>query len=269
MLGHMAGKRTPPQKGRANPNGPVLVESSVRAKAYTFVQRKIASGQFPAGAPVSELAIAKEMGASRTPVREAIGQLVAEGLLAQSPGRGSVVASLSRQDIVELFELREALEVFAAGKASESSISKTSLDRLAALKDEILKLKEELDRSKKAALDADQMHRFMTCDLGFHTMLMRLASNTRLLKVVNDSRLLIRIFALRQVGYDSAKLTQIHAEHSAIFQAVAERKRDDAMSAVARHIRNSQRERLDEFDDWEGQSYLRDAVPSFLEPPRE
>ena len=266
--GHMAGKRTPLKKRRADVSRPVSLDSSMRAQAYAFIQRKIASGQFPAGAAVSELGIAKELGASRTPVREAIGQLVAEGLLAQSPGRGSVVASLSRQDIVELYELREALEVFAAGKAAESSISKASLDRLGRLKDETLKLKEELDQSKKATLDVDQMHHFMTCDLGFHTMLMRLASNARLLKVVNDSRLLIRIFAIRQAGHDSLKLTQIHAEHSAIFQAVADGKREEAMTAVARHVRSSQRERLDDFDYWEGQSYLRDAVPAFLERPR-
>jgi DNA-binding GntR family transcriptional regulator len=84
---------------------------SVRAKAYLHIQRKIAAGELPTGSALSELALAKGLGSSLTPIREAIGQLVAEGFLEQTPNRGAVVVQLTRQDIVELYELREALEV--------------------------------------------------------------------------------------------------------------------------------------------------------------
>src|ERR1700738_1426886 len=90
--------------------------SPMREKARQHIQWKIAARELAGGTGGSELVIAKELGVSRTPVREAIGQLVAEGLLQQLPTGGVAVAQLSRRDIIDLYELREALEVYAAGK---------------------------------------------------------------------------------------------------------------------------------------------------------
>ena len=61
-----------------------------RSGVYLYIQQKIVSGELQAGEAVSELAIAKELGSSRTPVREALGQLAAEGFLDQTPNRGAV-----------------------------------------------------------------------------------------------------------------------------------------------------------------------------------
>jgi len=129
-------------------------DSSVREKAYLLIQRKIASGELRAGSAISELALARELGSSRTPIREAIGQLVAEGLLDQTPNRGAVVKKLTRQDIVDLFELREALEVYAVAKAARQAPRVTDIERLQSLADEILPLQEELKRSKAKTLEA-------------------------------------------------------------------------------------------------------------------
>jgi len=63
----------------------------MREKSYTYLQHKIISGDLPAGSALSEASLAKEMGSSRTPLREAVGQLVAESFLKQIPNRGSVV----------------------------------------------------------------------------------------------------------------------------------------------------------------------------------
>src|SRR5690242_20693729 len=97
-------------------------QGSMREQARQHIQRKIASKELAGGSAVSELMIAKELGFSRTPVREAIGQLLAEGLLRQASGGGAVVAQLSRRDIVDLYQLREALEVYAAGNAARSRV---------------------------------------------------------------------------------------------------------------------------------------------------
>jgi DNA-binding GntR family transcriptional regulator len=90
----------------ATPSSPLA--TSIRQKAYLFIQRKIAAGELAAGAAVSELEIAKELGSSRTPIREAISQLTAEGLLEQTPGGGVLVVRFTRDNIVDLCELREA-----------------------------------------------------------------------------------------------------------------------------------------------------------------
>lgn len=234
---------------------------SIREKAYLLIQQKIALGELAPGGAVSEIPLAQELGSSRTPVREALGQLVAEGLLEQTPNRGTVVVQFGRQDIIELYELREALEVYAVGKAARQPNTQQEFQRLQDFADEILVLRKQLENGPNAQLDEKQMRRFIACDLGFHTLLLRMAANRRIQKTVTDTRLLVRIFSLRRLGHDRAALTKIHEHHQGILKAVTEQDSARATELMACHIRESQLERLAEYDEREHEATLRDALP--------
>ena len=93
-----------------------------------------------------------------------------------------------RNDIVDLFELREALEAFAVEKVCRKTIRLGDLERLQALADEILELKKELDRSGREALNSSQRQRFTRSDMGFHALLMQMADNPRISRDVNGTR---------------------------------------------------------------------------------
>lgn len=249
------------------PNGrsqSLRAERSIRERAYLLIQQKIASRELAPGSAVSEAALAQELGSSRTPVREALGQLVAEGLLDQTPNRGAVVVQLKRQDIIDLYELREALEVYAVGKTAARTHSQAEVTRLRQFADEILELRSELKESQPA-LNAKQMQSFVACDMGFHNLLVRMAGNTRISKTVNETRLLIRIFAMHRRGHDAAALTRIHGQHAEILRAVVEQDASAATRALSSHIRESQAERLDEFDRWEHEASLRQSLPVFFD----
>lgn len=220
-------------------------------KAYLLIQKKIASGELPAGSLLSELAISKELGSSRTPVREAAGQLLAEGLLELSPGGGIVVTRLTRQGIVDLYELREALEVFAVRRAARNMMRSTDRERLGNLIEETQVLLKELKAAGKKELTPEQMRRFSVSDLGFHALLIRMAANVRILKVVNDTRLMIRIFGIQRNGHKRDELEQIYKQHRDILQAVVEQDAERAQKLLSEHIQASARERLDSFDQWE------------------
>jgi DNA-binding GntR family transcriptional regulator len=236
-----------------------------RERAYLYLQQAIATGKLPAGADVSELALSRELGISRTPIREAIGQLVAEGLLEQVHNRGAIVAQLNRQDIIHLYQVRQALEVFSIGQAAQAKIRTFELDRLRALAGDFLALHDELIRSGKPTLDPEQMHRFSASDLGFHTMLLRVAGNPRILKTVNEARLLVRIFATHRRGHEAWLLKDLHQEHNRIIDAVTSHDADLAMKLMTAHIETSQQERLDEFDYWEREASLRSSLPAYME----
>jgi DNA-binding GntR family transcriptional regulator len=250
--------KKPKVEGLPNPR-------SAREKAYVHIQRKIAARELTGGSPVSELLLAKELGISRTPIREAMGQLVAEGLLDQIPNRGVVVVQLNRRDIIDLYELREALETYAVGKAAQYPVNRSDLSRLQELADAVLVFKAELQKSGKPALNAEQMHRFVSCDLTFHTLLMRIAANRRILKVVNETRLLIRIFTMHRDGHKIPDLEQIHKYHSDVVLAITQQGRETAMRTLSEHIQASLRERLEEYDHWEREMSLREAEPIFFD----
>jgi DNA-binding GntR family transcriptional regulator len=86
--------------------------------AYQLLRDEIIQWKLPPGTPLGEVETSQRLGVSRTPLREALSRLIAEGLVRTGPGRTAVVTSLSRHDIVELFELREALETQAARLAA-------------------------------------------------------------------------------------------------------------------------------------------------------
>jgi DNA-binding GntR family transcriptional regulator len=221
---------------------------TIREKAYQYIQNRIASGDLPSGSAISELLLAKELGSSRTPVREAISQLVSEGLLEQTPNRGTVVVRLTREDIVDLYELREALELYVVAKVTREQLAPDDIKKLEVLSDGILTLVDELQSSGARYLDDPQMSRFVASDRGFHTLLMAFSFNPRIRKLVDDTRLLIRIFAMRPSNYDAEKLRYIHAQHAAIIQAIVDKDPELATHRLAEHILISRQERLDAFD---------------------
>ena len=225
-------------------------------KAYKLIQQKISSGELPPGSLISEIALSRELGSSRTPIREAAGQLLAEGLLELSPGGGLVVTQLSRQDIIDLYELREALEVFAVGRVAQAHISSAEQKRLTQLADETQVLLKELKASGRSELNSEQMGRFAVSDLAFHTALIRLAANVRILKILSETRLMIRIFSIQRSGHKRDELERIYKHHHAILQAVVDHDADGARRLLAEHIQASARERLEQFDRWERERHL-------------
>ena len=240
-------KRRRAKEGREKP---AELQLSMRGRAYLHIQQAIASGELGPGDVLSEVELAGELGSSRTPVREAIGQLVSEGLLEQAPNRPTTVARLTRDDIVDLYELREALEVFAAGKVARQGATPGDLSALQSFADAILPLRVELAESSAKALNKAQMKLFMRADLSFHSLLMLMALNPRMQKIVREAQLLIRIFAIRRVGHELGMLDKIHAHHTGIVQALKKGQAERAMQILGEHIQISLQERLEEFDAW-------------------
>jgi DNA-binding GntR family transcriptional regulator len=239
--------------------------ASVRDRAYRHIRKLIADGTLEAGAPVSELLLAKELGSSRTPIREAMKQLDAEGLLEQNQTGGMIVAQLKREDIIELYELREALEVYSVCRVSKLPLRPADRDRLQATVDQLLVLKRELEDSGAAEMSEEQNSRFTESDLGFHALLMSMTGNSRIQKILHDTRLLIRVFAIRRSGPDAAQLQGIYEFHQQVLDAVAEQNPEKAMAAMAGHIQASQRERLNEYDSWRREASLRHHLPEIFD----
>ena len=237
---------------------------SARERAYAYIQQKIAGRELPAGKAISEVALAAELGISRTPVHEAIRQLLGEGLMEEDSNGSIVVVRLTRRDFVELYELRSVLEAHAVSKIARRTLEDKDIGRLRALTGEIKTLRSELVKSRKKTLNDAQMRRFEVADISFHTFLMSIAENAAALKIFNKVRYLIGAFAARHAGHSAEALTRIHSEHLDMIHALADGDVEKAKRVITQHIETSQQERLAEYSYWEREALVRNQIQGFF-----
>lgn len=207
-------------------------------RAYRHIRQKLLDGSVEPGARLSYGSIGKEIGVSATPVREAVGQLVSEGFVELVPQLGAVVRELSREEAVDLYETREALESYAAARAAER-IGDRLLGDMESNLESSAKLVERVRKAKTQSADAPTRKKFHALDLAFHMLVIEASRNRRMLKVVGDSHILIRIFQADRHEFRLDILEQTQEEHRRIFEAIRSRDADAAHEAMKRHIRNS------------------------------
>ena len=207
-------------------------------RAYRHLRQKLLDGSVPPGSRRSYGSIGREIGVSATPVREAVGQLASEGFVELVPKLGAIVRTLTREEAVELYELREALEGFAVQRAAASIAPRQSAEleaNLAASAALVAKVR----RSGKMSAARSIAAPFHALDLAFHMILLEAAGNRRMLKVVGDSHILTRIFQADRHSFRLDILETTLAEHEAIAAAVRAGDGAAAGEAMRRHIRNS------------------------------
>jgi DNA-binding GntR family transcriptional regulator len=196
---------------------------------YQAIRAAIERGELKPGQRIMELEIGAWLGMSRTPVREALRRLETEGMLELEPRVGLVVASLDRQAVMELYAMRELLEVTAAGLCA---VNATRL--------EIVELEALVRREQSLQDDADALVRHNRL---FHDAIHAGAHNrflTKSLNAVNDSMWLLGASQMRLAHRARAALK----EHAAIFTAIERHDRAAAESAARTHVQGAQRERM-------------------------
>lgn len=207
-------------------------------RAYRHIRQKLLDGSVPPGARLSYGTIGKEIGISATPVREAVGQLASEGFVELVPQLGAIVRELTRHEAIELYELREALESFAARRAAERC-SERILGELTQNLVASAAIVAKVRQSGKQSADRAVAREFHTLDLTFHMTLIEATRNRRMLKVVGDSHILTRIFQADRHAFRLDILETTQAEHEVIAAAVTTHDPQAAHDAMSRHIRNS------------------------------
>jgi DNA-binding GntR family transcriptional regulator len=187
-------------------------------------------GEFPPGSRVSTLELSKMLGISRTPVREALSQLSSQGLVQDVPGFGVYVQIPQRQELEELYGMREILESYATVLATKH-IEDSELAQMEVCCDEMLALAKHLRSPSAGRLDEKLLGRWLRADERFHTILLAAARNSLLSKTAKDMRLLSRTLDVRR--FDSASITlsaaaQTFRQHASLVRAL---RRRDAKSA--------------------------------------
>lgn len=200
---------------------------SARARAYEVLHRGIASGEYPPGSWVREEDLAAAAGVSRTPVREALHRLQAEGLVEILPNRGAVVVGWTAQDLDDLYELRVLVEGYGVRRAAEFP-HRVDFPALYAMC-------EEMDRLLPDA-DEDDLQRLGQLCIDFHTTLHQASGNRQLLAIL--PMLIARPFVRKAFQHHTrAELERAFAYHREILEALEAGDGDWAEGIMRAHLR--------------------------------
>jgi len=196
--------------------------------AYERIRAAIRDGSLAPGLRLTELELAQRFGVSRTPVRQALARLEAEGLLTHAPRRGLTVTRPDHSQVVELYVMREILEGAAARLAAQHA-SETELAAMA----ELVEGEPSLHGDAAALAALNQR---------LHGLLYLAAHNRYLLKSLEQ--LSANMALLPSLLTVEGRAQSAHKEHRALLRALSKRDGEAAEAAAKAHARAAQRHRL-------------------------
>ena len=204
------------------------------AALYTELQKDILSGDLPDGSKLTEQAVCKRYSVSRTPVREALRQLEADGLIENIPNRGAYITGLSKRDISDLFDLRTLFEIQAVEWAIKRMGSE-DIDRLS----EVMEFMEFYTLKEDAA-------KVLSFNSRFHSLIYEGTGNRKLQRSLEVYQTYLKYSAPHR-SYSESDLKTILEEHRAIFEAFESRNTAAGRKAMEHHMEQSKLRRMVDF----------------------
>jgi len=205
-------------------------------QVYAAVRDRILSRLIKIDEQVNVEEIAAELRVSRTPVVDAIKRLAAEGLVEVKARRGTYVRGISEHDLVEIFQIREALELFALRHAIESDVHQQVVEEMSALL-------QAMGESIEGDTFSDYP-RFTMADRAFHTVMIDSCDNQRM----KDSyeNLNIHLHIMRSHFFEGLEPPKrVHADHTEILEALVARDYTAAERVVRNHLSSIRTKMID------------------------
>ncbi|MFC9127345.1 GntR family transcriptional regulator [Streptomyces sp. NPDC057099] len=197
---------------------------AIRERVTAELRQEIIAGGLRPGDRLVERELAERFGVSRVPVREAIRALVAEGFVHFETPRRTVVRRLTPTDVKELFELREALEVYAAGLAASR-----------ATPEDLAEVRELIDRAA-AATEAEDAEVITDVNSRLHDRIVAMAGNSLLTEALEPVAGRLRWMTRRNEEWP-----QLLVEHRELYEAIASGDPDRARAHALTHVRTNYR----------------------------
>jgi DNA-binding GntR family transcriptional regulator len=202
------------------------IPSNLTTLAYNSIKEYILEGRLDEDSRLTEEFLAGQLGISKSPIREALNRLEAEGLIQIEPRKGAYLRRLATDEINGLYDLREALE--------------THVVRTAKVTPELLAdLRQSLKRQRALLKANDKMH-YIQEDTAFHAKLAQATRNRYLCSVLENIQ--NQIWLSRRRSYDLSS-SSAPDDHEAIIKALQKTDSETAQETMRAHIRNV-RERL-------------------------
>jgi len=197
-------------------------------KVYRILKTRIIKGNLKPGGKILEVNIAKQLGVSRTPVREALRELAAEGFVKMEPNLGMVVIDFSLEELKEVLQTRKILEGFAASVAVEK-ITQEEIKKLEKITEKMSTIisKPKFDVVAYSNLNAE-----------FHNLILNICGNKCLMKICNNLSSSDHRFRIRSLRSNLGRLKHSLKEHQGIIEALKMKNAEQADRLSQKHIEN-------------------------------
>ena len=200
-----------------------LAPRALYEEVAELLRQRIFRRELEPGSWIDEVKLAQEYGISRTPLREALKVLAAEGLVTMKVRRGAYVTEVSEQDLAEVYHLLALLESDAAGVVATRATD-AELQELQALHDQLERATRKRDT-------------FFQVNERFHMRLLEIAGNRWRNQMVADLRKVMKLNRHNSL-LKSGRIEESLAEHRAVMQALRARDADGAVRRMQEHFRN-------------------------------
>lgn len=197
----------------------------LRDVVFNTLRQAILRGELKPGERLMEIQLANKLGVSRTPIREAIRKLELEGLVLMIPRKGAEVAEITEKNMLDVLEVRRALEELAVKLACERITE-----------EEIQELKDAADAFQKILSEKD-ITKIAEADEAFHDVIFKSTGNDRLIQLLNSLREQMYRYRLEYLKREEYH-PQLLEEHQQIIERITSKDQSEAAELIDRHIGN-------------------------------
>ncbi len=201
---------------------------SLTSIIFDRIREDILNDQYVTGSKIIEAKLADQLGVSRTPVREALKQLELDGLVENIPNRGVVVKGISKQDISDIYTIRQAIEGIAATWCVERITD-----------DEVQELKEIFDLMEFYTFKKD-VEKISELNTRFHEVIYHSTKSRYLEHVLKDFQIFIKSTRNKSLKSEG-RLDEALEEHRRIIDAIMAKDIEEAKNSIAHHVEKSKR----------------------------
>ena len=198
----------------------------LRDVVFNTLRQAILRGELKPGERLMEVQLANKLGVSRTPIREAIRKLELEGLVLMIPRKGAEVADITEKSLMDVLEVRKALEELAVQLCCDKITGK-----------EIEELHRAADDFRRILKTSDDVTEIAEADVRFHDIIYLATGNQKLIQILNNLREQMYRYRVECIKRKESHPILI-AEHEEIIRHIEKGEKDEAARVVSRHIEN-------------------------------
>lgn len=199
----------------------------LRDVVFNTLRQAILKGELEPGERLMEIQLAKRLGVSRTPIREAIRKLELEGLVTMVPRKGAEVAKITEKNLRDVLEVRKALEELAVQLACD----RMTEGQLQELKDVLEEFKESIKTKEPTTITE--------VDVKFHDVIFMSTGNQRLIQILNNLREQMYRYRMEYIK-DEKQHAALIKEHEEIIKGIEAKDKDGATETIRGHIDNQE-----------------------------